>query len=344
MWYVVHLVAAPAGFLFGLFCVLTAIVLYPDEEGKIQSKFEDFWIRVDDYQNLALSRHAAFMTGVAKLETRFLDRVFGHRLVSVQAVEVSFCCSFGSVSLLMWLVFVGLIAAYVQEHRAEFILIGLRSILGWLICALIVGIAGILIQHRWTANLSVVIAALIFLFGWTAKYSLGTVTAIAKVGASTLPSLLLFVLVSFACDVVFIGFTRWLLRWAGIMTSSLKVVIAVVLNLMLAAILVSPLFWVVPQIEVTNRFRRLAVQFMTAISLGNAFDLVLSLVFALLALSLLIHRASWPLLSRTLFKMQDIGTIGRRVLLIGVGLALLGWSGAKLPALVKELVKALGKG
>jgi hypothetical protein len=53
--------ARPIEALLGLFCVLTAVVLNPDEEGKIQSKLEDFWIRVDDFQNLALTRHVAFM-------------------------------------------------------------------------------------------------------------------------------------------------------------------------------------------------------------------------------------------------------------------------------------------
>ncbi len=56
MWHVLHLIVRPIEVLLGLFCVLTAIVLYPGEEEKIQSRFEDFWIRVDDYQKLALSK------------------------------------------------------------------------------------------------------------------------------------------------------------------------------------------------------------------------------------------------------------------------------------------------
>src|SRR5580692_537014 len=93
MWHVIHLIARPIEALLGVFCVLTAIVLYPDEEGKIQSKFEDFWVRVDDIQNVALSRHAVFMTQVAKLESRFLDSAFGEKLVSMQAFAVSCCCT-----------------------------------------------------------------------------------------------------------------------------------------------------------------------------------------------------------------------------------------------------------
>jgi hypothetical protein len=97
MWHLLHLLARPVEALLGLFCVVSAIVLYPDEEGKIQSKFEDFWVRVNDFQNLALTRHAAFMTQVAKLEARLLDRIFGSQLISLQFVFVSTCFSLASV-------------------------------------------------------------------------------------------------------------------------------------------------------------------------------------------------------------------------------------------------------
>ena len=83
-------------------------MLYPGEEGKLQSKFEDFWIRVDDFKNLALSRHVAFVTGVARLETRFLDRVFGHNLFSGLSMSASLCLSIISISAVMgYLRFIG---------------------------------------------------------------------------------------------------------------------------------------------------------------------------------------------------------------------------------------------
>jgi hypothetical protein len=85
MWHILHLIARPIEALLGVFCVLSALVPYPGEEGKIQSKFEDFWIRVDDYQKLALSRHVVFMQLVAKLETELLDRVFGYKAVRTTA-------------------------------------------------------------------------------------------------------------------------------------------------------------------------------------------------------------------------------------------------------------------
>jgi hypothetical protein len=49
-----HFIVRPAEVLLGLFCLLTAYFLHRDEEGKIQSAMEETWVRIDDYQHVAL--------------------------------------------------------------------------------------------------------------------------------------------------------------------------------------------------------------------------------------------------------------------------------------------------
>src|SRR5437867_8392083 len=98
MWHILHLIATPIEFLLGVFCILTAIMLYPNEEGQIQSKLQDFWIRVDDYKQVALSGHTRFMQEVARLETVALDRLFGGTF-SIKSVVTYFCLSVASISI-----------------------------------------------------------------------------------------------------------------------------------------------------------------------------------------------------------------------------------------------------
>jgi hypothetical protein len=43
MSHILHLIARRIEVLLGVFCVLTAIVLYPGQEGKIQSGLGDFY-------------------------------------------------------------------------------------------------------------------------------------------------------------------------------------------------------------------------------------------------------------------------------------------------------------
>src|SRR5262249_4013632 len=115
------------------------------------------------------------------------------------------------------------------------------------------------------------------------------------------------VLGTFACDVGFIAATRRLLRWAGEMTSSLKVIGAVAIFFFFAPLLhiAGPAFLFLSARPATGD--NILAQVPGAISLGNIFDVLVALLFVLLALLLLIHRALWPLLTRTVFKMQDIG-------------------------------------
>ena len=158
MWRFLHLVTVPTAFIMGLFCVLTAILLYPNEEGMIQSTLEDVWLRVDDYQKLALTRHAAFMTGIAKLETEFFNRMFGHRLLSVQALGMSFCFSFTPLTILASL------SAYLDG--AQFAIWTSKTAglvlysLGFLFCCLASGAVSL----RWRKNPARLLRGLLIVF------------------------------------------------------------------------------------------------------------------------------------------------------------------------------------
>jgi hypothetical protein len=324
MWHFIHFVVRPAEGLLGAFCVLTAIALYPNEEGKLQSKFEDFWIRLDDYQQVALSRHSAFMQQVARLESRFLDRVFGSALFSSRVVGVSFSFSLTILS--------GLVLTH-----SDF-LAGIVS-LGFSVLIFVVAV----FSTRARPALIAALIALSFL-AW----------AITEGGRDPESQALAFLLVAmlavmgaagFACNVAFVVVTRRLLRLASEMTSSLRVATVVIVNLSVAIVLALPfLVEKFPSYTDWNYKTKNLFDSLKYISLTNILDVILAALFVLLAALLLLHRALWPLLTRTLFRMQDIGTKGRRAILTTVGMALLSASifGGKVPDLFKSFVKIFG--
>jgi hypothetical protein len=93
-----HLIAILAGgFFFSFFFT------YESQEGRIQSRLEDLWIRVDDLQKAALSWHLSFVRVCAGALTSLGDKLFGPKLISVQAIGVSMCFAFvvWSVGLLL---------------------------------------------------------------------------------------------------------------------------------------------------------------------------------------------------------------------------------------------------
>jgi hypothetical protein len=334
MWHFIHFIVRPVEALLGLFCLLTAIVLYPDEEGKIQSKFEDFWIRVDDYQQLALSRHAAFMRHVATVESRFLDHLFGHKLFSSRAVGVSISLSLATLSISM---------SY-DSGRISYN----PWAMGLFICSLLLGGVGLFVRRPFVFVSIIVVSALGFGVWWTARASNGSAEAYL-LGAAIGVVVVFFCAVGFACDIAFVAVTRQLLRLTRGMNKSINIVMVVVVNLFLAGFLISPYLaeWI-PR-EHIDRLSRpssesLGYEVLRLVSLTNIFDVVLALLFVVLAAILIVHRAVWPLLTRTLFKMTDIGTKGRRAILTAVGMALLSASffHEKIPDLLKEVIKAFG--
>jgi hypothetical protein len=307
MWHLAQLVMHPALILLGVFCLFTGLLLHTDEEGKIQNWFEDFWVRVDDYQQLVLSRHTAFMVQVAKFETKLLDSLFGSELWSLRAIVVSVCCSVASFGLGM------LIIGHASGEEAKI----------W--CLLLVGLIVLVVVFIRTRS----------------PFARGIIVGILLLAD------LLFVLVPIPdlvlvaggvlSDVAFIALTRRIVRWAGEMRSTFEVLGAVVFTLVLACVLLSPAFGL--SSSLSNFFSNSSIlagvsALIALISLSNLFDAMLALLFVFLALILLLHRALWPLLNRTVFRIQEAGIKGRRAILVTIGIALLG-----LPELIKRVME-----
>jgi hypothetical protein len=210
MWHLLHLIARPFEVLLEAFCVLSAIVLYPGEEGRIQSKFEDFRIRVDDFKNLALTRHAAFMTGVAKLETRFLDRVFGARLFSARAISASIFCTLTSIAVLI--IVEALNRHVLHSMRAK------RDFAASVVMLVCIGISTFSVRLRARVRALIVVLGLLFLVPvlWDMLNASETPEDVELLIGSIGTAML----AGFICDVVFIGCTRRVFRRAGQMQSS----------------------------------------------------------------------------------------------------------------------------
>src|SRR5579864_5361200 len=86
-------------FLAGIICVAIGFLLYPGEEGAVQSALEDLWIKIHDRHTIVLSLHTAFMQVVARQTARYFDRLFGHKLFSIRSFGTSICLSAASFGL-----------------------------------------------------------------------------------------------------------------------------------------------------------------------------------------------------------------------------------------------------
>jgi hypothetical protein len=259
--------------------------------------------------------------------------VFGDRLVSSQSIAVSYWFSlvsfefagtylakFTHYQVLLWQPLVGGLLTGLSVVCVAYIFIS-KHRFGSIACLVfgyfLIGIVG----HRFASGLAP-----------GATYGAGIAFFSIFVGG-------------FCCDAAFVAITRRVVQWAGEMTRSWKVIAILLLNVVLAIFLVGPAFvWSDPRIFQYLRKDMRAVLVISTISMTNMIDGAFALLFVFLALILLLHRTLWPLLTRTLFRMTDIGTKGRRSILVVIGVALLSASvfGGKLPELLKDLVKGFG--
>ena len=332
MWQLLHIVARVAAVLMMPLCFVEA---FPSPRGlerwsRVQKWWEDVVFRSQD---IALSRHTVFMQEVAKLTTRGFDWLFGSRLISLQSLGVSICCSISSFSLFtlivshwirMWTFWTAygsttvicLILAAAPHFVRKQSLLNLWfsfalciSFISWMLFAWI----------PWRGG------ALNPLFGGFPHYLWWSVTASGG---------LISFAVSFGCDSAFIAWTRWGLAWCSNQTRFGKIAAFLCFNCFVALFLVWLPFGVSFFFIDRNEF--LVQQLFIAGYMNMMIELCASLVFFILAVLMLAHRIMWPLVSRPLYTfVRDDGV--RRTIFISLGLACVGYATGRIPRVIEWL-------
>jgi hypothetical protein len=353
MWQVIHFSLRVLAVIAGLFCLLTASLAYPGEEGQMQTIFEDLWTKIDDRQKAALSLHTGFMQQVAKLLSRGFDLLFGQSLFSVRCLGVSISYSIAStpLALILFTLFAPPFdkqISFSSEDLSVLTIFGCISI-GYLF----IGTIPVLFPNfRFIKTWLLFIlasACVLWVLGF-ARPALSLSQMLTNLASEGL----LAIGAGFGSDVLFIAATRKYLRWAGEMKQSYKIVSLVFLDCIFGVgLVIGPFIWALGTDlgEMSRAFLAGVAGGSSApepffhpadvvmyISASNAIDFLVASVFVLLAVLLLVHRVLWPLLNRSIFRFQEVGIKGRRAILVSVGLLLLGvGTGDKLVEHVKKI-------
>jgi hypothetical protein len=97
-WYTPRMesVLATLAAAVGALLMSWSFFLYPQEERSIIATLSAWWIRINDLGESAAARNRILIRDVAAALVRWLNSVFGDRLVSTRAIGVSVCLSFSS--------------------------------------------------------------------------------------------------------------------------------------------------------------------------------------------------------------------------------------------------------
>jgi hypothetical protein len=310
--------------LAGVLCLTTAALLYPAEEGKIQSKLEDFWVRLDDYRDTPFSQAVLLMRMVANYEAHLLNKVFGERLTSNRAVGVSTCLTVTSVSLAVLL-----IARY-QKH------IFISSVVYLVVGAFVAVILNCYMsEDNRIRTLVLAILTTFVVLVWAKAQNVIYAGATSDVKALMAALLAIGAL----CDIAFIMLTRQLVNIVRNATRLYQVAGVVLLNLLIAIIMLGP------GVAISSRAypgaNEAILECVAIVSLSNIFDAGLALLFVTFAVLFFLLYAGRPLLSRILFQLVTLDTKNRRsvLLVLGVGLLVSFVSSATFESTLRSLVR-----
>jgi hypothetical protein len=302
---------------------------YEDEEGKIQSRLEEWWIRIDDFKRQALSSHIAFMKVLASVLTSFLDRLFGVRLFSLQSFGVSMCYS------IFWLGIFLMIAVKLNPtpetadvHALNIAGFGLLfgtipALMGktsW-------NFIGIRFIHIWFVALLYVSFENFFLpFGYIVLFAL--VQPGMEKGAFLFTAIIIGVVFAVFLFATFICIMRSTTKAIAHSTNPMKIIGLTILNAVPVVIFYG-LFKLFIFIAHSSDRVAMIMSFLAfiiiccGIMLNLAFILSAAL-FVCLAVVLLLHHLFWPLIQRPLYKLQALGVAKRPLLFRFIGLTLIG--------------------
>lgn len=359
----------------GVALLYVALLARESERKQIQGWLEMLWIKVDDLAASGLKRHVAFGRVVASTTAAGLNAVFGQRILSPRALTMSIVGSLAALTFTDWARYqydaYDLLSSFANKCGFDYadsnapVLDGRledyrwRGSLdltwaGYLTAALVVSYLGhrsrskiLSIVFGVVAPLSVAVAYIsifrTFIFGPYATqnhsilicepglFATNQWHAMEPSPRSEALAVAITVGSAVGADVVCIALIRWLLRRSETMGSIWRTVLMFASTLLVGALAVgAPIAWYLTKPE---RDRETIPRL---IAESNTLDAAICAVYAGLAISLLVHRFLWPLVSRPLEAIANERIVqNHRKVVATVGVALLGLA---VPAL-REFVK-----
>jgi hypothetical protein len=324
----------------GVVFIYAALFLYESEEGVIQNRLEAWLVRIRAQRQIAISYSVAIMNAAARRTGDIFKTLFGSRLFSMRSYASSICYGLASLSLL------GVIFLSSGQPGDS-----LYFLLAFGICVLVGFVPNLTSNNKilvaWKCGVVLFIPSVgLYVLLWGRRITdTFHESRSGLVGITVIKPFLMF-FASFLCDVLFIAFTRWMLK----RTESLRNVGYIVLLLLLNVIVALALSfgyllsdtWLGQRVEPYLHLPgRLANQ-LEFVSLLNLFDLFICGVYVLVLSGILLHRLLWPLVERPLYSLARFGVIKNKKLLWTLGTALLIGPGTGI-ALVKWLSQTLTK-
>ncbi len=325
----------------GLIFMYMGLFLYETEEGTMQNRLEEWWIRIDERRGTEELKSTNFLIQVAALSNRFLDWLFGKQLLSMRMVCVSMCFSLASIYLMFFATSVSVLSRELPAGIVSAVTSELPRLL--LMSCLLVGWGWLGREWKSPVGRTIWAVGVLGLLVLSFEDLKGGLELRGFREFRTVPNFELFetslciVVISLGLlsDIMFVSMTRGLLRRCAKSQSTTEVVGITSANLLLALFLLLAPAYISAQLG-DAPFPFFAVGFMVAVS--NVFSGLCALVFGMVSVVLLLHRILWPFVERLLYLAARQGVARRRKSLVVLGALLVGFAIPCVRTVMEKLV------
>jgi hypothetical protein len=302
----------------GVLFLYLALLLYPDERGKIQNRLIDLWIMFSHRGEASLGQTGKLISGASKVVNDLLNKLYGERLLSIRAFTASAALSVASATLVVGVLFRNF---DLPEH--------------WIFFAL-----------SMMASVAIVITTVFFAFARRFKplyVSLGFPCFMLSLWyflnvhgledpdpEKNAPRALWVIAAGVLRDVLFVALIRKMLRWTSQVTSVWKLAVGILTTLMAGAFLTGPAISVFINMDAFTDtgepFRdELVLGYFLASSTNMVAAVISVLVIFVFAVALL-NRFFWPFMARPIYMLVDLGVLNNRKLLGTIGCVLVAFA------------------
>jgi hypothetical protein len=324
----------------GVLLIYSSLFLYEPEEGKLQNVLEQWWVKIRDLHAHAMSRETAFLNVVVNVTADGFIRVFGKRLFGPKAVAASLCYSEAAILFAFSLVDHFFSGGFLGPQSDAF------TTSGYAILSLFFFVLGSLSpfiqsQPRKVIWLSCVLIATVV---WLPLYEVLYMRTFNRHvwGPDSTIYMPLACMLPFAifCDFMFIVVTRVMLRRAAQSDRFLTILSFAMLNVCLAALLVTGPFLL--DLKFDEAFPETVDRGLVLLAFSNVLDALVSFAWLFAALIMLVHRLLWPLIERPVYALYRYGFFTKqKKLAFFTGIALLGIATPPVGQQIEKILKLI---
>lgn len=352
--------------VLGIICLSISIFLYENQEGRVQSRLESIWVKIDDLKKSSISKHLGFIKVISETLINILNKIFGEKSISLHIFAVSCCYATATVYFFLYGA-----SLFLQDQFGVTYLKEPINLFYYAAMAFLYGtIPAFLKNRKWSAIWTVLLCYFLYkeYIQGTYTFSLKEMSFSLNNGVENIARLIFLSvpIIGSLMLTLYLFLVRISLANLSRSTSILRVILLFVMNIF-------PVFLLLMFLSVgesitslnpsLNDFQSRAhdasiisrvhnfglieilflcfAMFFITLMLITTLFFILTAIFVSLSISLLLHRLSWPIIERPVYLLQRYGVAKRNKLTAACGLLLITIGFGKVEALEKIVDKLL---